>query len=50
MPTAVRPSTIRALTELEQEMVGAQRTAEAQAIRDALAALTRPSRGWLSTG
>lgn len=50
MPTVVKPSTIRALAELEQEMAGAQRTDEAEAIREALAALVRPARGWLSTG
>jgi len=50
MQTAVKPSTIRALAELEQEMVGAQRTTEAEAIREALAVLVRPGRGWLSTG
>jgi len=50
MQAAVKPSTIRALTELEQEMARAQRTAEAEAIREALAALVRPSQGWLSTG
>ena len=50
MQSAVRPSTIRALFDLEQEMVTAQRTNEAQAIREALAALARSSRGWLSTG
>lgn len=50
MQTAVKLSTIRALTELEQEMAGARRTAEAEAIREALAVLVRPARGWLSTG
>ena len=50
MQTAVKPSTVRALTELEQEMATTQRAVEAEALRDALAALTRPSRGWLSTG
>ena len=50
MQAEVKPSTIRALAELEQEMVGAKRTTEAEAIREALAALVRPARGWLSTG
>lgn len=50
MSIEVKPSTIRALAELEQEMAGAQRTAEAEALREALALLVRPSRGWLSTG
>jgi excisionase family DNA binding protein len=50
MPTVVKPSTIHALSELEQEMAAAQRPDEAEAIREALAALVRPARGWLSTG
>lgn len=50
MATAVQPSTVRTLAELEREMAEARRTAEAEAIREALAALTRPARGWLSTG
>lgn len=50
MPTVVKPSTIRALSELEQEMAAAQRSDEAEAIREALGALARPARGWLSTG
>lgn len=50
MPTVVKPSTIHALSELEQEMAAAQRPDEAEAIREALAALARPARGWLSTG
>lgn len=50
MQTDVKPSTIRALAELEREMAGSHRIAEADAIREALAALARPERGWLSTG
>ncbi|HEX5415359.1 MAG TPA: helix-turn-helix domain-containing protein [Chloroflexota bacterium] len=50
MAIEAKPSTIRALTELEQEMAEAKRTAEAEALREALAMLARPSRGWLSTG
>src|SRR5689334_304289 len=50
MPTGIKPSTVRTLAEIEQEMTGAQRMTEAEAIREALAALVRPARGWLSTG
>lgn len=50
MATAVQPSTLRTLAALEREMAEARRTAEADAIREALAALARPARGWLSTG
>jgi excisionase family DNA binding protein len=50
MAIEVKPSTIRALTELEHEMAEAQRTAVAEALHEALAVLVRPSRGWLSTG
>lgn len=46
----INPSTIETLAELEQEMVAAQRTAAADALREALAALARPTRGWLTTG
>ncbi len=47
---AISPSTIETLAELEQEMVAAQRRPAAEAIREALAALARPNRGWLTTG
>ncbi|MDO8669819.1 MAG: helix-turn-helix domain-containing protein [Dehalococcoidia bacterium] len=47
---AVSPSTIETLAELEQEMVAARREPAAEAIRDALTALARPNRGWLTTG
>ncbi|MGH2461929.1 MAG: hypothetical protein ACRDIY_23990 [Chloroflexota bacterium] len=50
MRTSVKPSVVRALTELEQEMAEAHRTAEAEAIREALVVLVRPAWGWLSTG
>ena len=46
----VSPSTIERLAELEQEMVASERTTVAEALREALAALVRPSRGWLTTG
>jgi excisionase family DNA binding protein len=48
--TEIRPSTIRTLVELEEEMEGAQRTSQAEAIREVLTALTRAGRGWLTTG
>lgn len=48
--TAIRASTIETLAELEQEMVAAQREPVAEAIREALTALARPNRGWLTTG
>lgn len=47
---AINQSTIETLAELEQEMVAAQRGEAAEALREALAALTRPARGWLTTG
>jgi len=47
---AINQSTIETLAELEQEMVAARRRAAAEALRDALTALARPARGWLTTG
>ncbi|HVC33656.1 MAG TPA: helix-turn-helix domain-containing protein [Chloroflexota bacterium] len=50
MQATVKAATIRALADLEQEMAETQRIAEAEALHEALAALARPARGWLSTG
>lgn len=47
---AVNQSTIEKLVELEQEMVDTRRTAAAEALREALTALARPTSGWLTTG
>ncbi|MDP2744644.1 MAG: helix-turn-helix domain-containing protein [Dehalococcoidia bacterium] len=47
---AINQSTIETLAELEQEMVAARRRAAAEALREALTALARPTRGWLTTG
>lgn len=47
---AVSSSTIEKLAELEQEMIASKRTTAAEALREALAALVRPSHGWLTTG
>ena len=46
----VKPSTIRALTELEKEMAWARRVAAAEALREALAVLARAAWGWLGNG
>lgn len=42
--------TLETLARLEQEMAAADRTVEQQALRDAMAALARPDRGYLTTG
>ena len=47
---AISPATIETLAGLEQEMVAARREPAAEAIREAIAALARPNRGWLTTG
>jgi excisionase family DNA binding protein len=43
-------ATIRTLAALEQEMARTGRAAEKQALREALRSLTRPERGYLTTG
>ena len=50
MKTAVKPSTLDLLMELEREMATQGRTAAAEALLEALNALTSPARGWLTTG
>ncbi|MBI2865522.1 MAG: hypothetical protein HYX94_13310 [Chloroflexi bacterium] len=50
MMKTVSPSTIERLAELEQEMIASKRSAAAEALGEALAALVRPASGWLTTG
>lgn len=47
---AVSPLTIETLAELEKEMAAARRAPAAEALKEALTALARPTRGWLTTG
>ncbi len=46
----VKLATLDVLEDLEREMAQAGRSAEEEALHDALRALTRPGRGLLSTG
>jgi len=50
MRTATKVSILDELAELEREMVSKGRLSAAEALRVALAALARPTRGWLTTG
>ena len=50
MRTAIRESTLDELIELEREMVSQGRASTAEALRVAVAALAKPTRGWISTG
>ncbi len=50
MATTVRPETLQTLARLERELANAGRTAEVEAVREALSALARPERGLLTTG
>ena len=47
---AVSPLTIETLAELQKEMAAARRGPAAEALKEALTALARPTRGWLTTG
>ncbi|MBI2954834.1 MAG: helix-turn-helix domain-containing protein [Chloroflexi bacterium] len=48
--TAIAPSTFDELQELEGEMESQGRTSKAKALREAMLALARPARGWITTG
>lgn len=50
MRAAIASSTLDELQELEREMESQGRASKAKALRGALMALARPSRGWLTTG
>lgn len=50
MKAAVRASTLDELRELEREMEFQGRASKAEALREAVVALARPARGWLTTG
>ena len=46
----VRAAVVDELQDLEREMESEGREAKARALREALAALVRPARGWITTG
>ncbi|MBI4316914.1 MAG: helix-turn-helix domain-containing protein [Chloroflexi bacterium] len=48
--TTIAPSTFDELQELEFEMESQGRTSKAKALREAMLALARPARGWITTG
>ncbi|HZK67536.1 MAG TPA: helix-turn-helix domain-containing protein [Chloroflexota bacterium] len=50
MATTIRPETLDTLARLERELAAEGRTAEVEAVREALSALARPERGLLTTG
>jgi len=50
MRTTMTVSTLDELQELEREMESQGRASKAKALREALLALTRPTRGWITTG
>ncbi|TAK29743.1 MAG: DNA-binding protein [Chloroflexota bacterium] len=50
MKSAITPSTLDELQALEREMESLGRDSKAKALREALLALARPSRGWITTG
>ncbi len=50
MAATIKPETIDTLARLERELADEGRTAEVEAVRDALSALARPERGLLTTG
>ncbi len=50
MRTTIAASTFDELQELESEMECQGRISKAKALREAMLALARPSRGWITTG
>jgi excisionase family DNA binding protein len=50
MATTIKPETLDTLARLERELADEGRTAEVEAVRDAISALARPERGLLTTG
>ncbi len=48
--TTIAPSTFDELQELEDEMESQGRSSMAKALREAMLALARPARGWITTG
>lgn len=50
MGMSVRASVLDELQELEREMESEGRASKARALREALVALAKPTRGWITTG